>query len=682
MPEDRTENLCNIALVGQSGAGKTTLAEALLYHAKVIPSQGRVEDGNTVCDCDPMEKSYIHSLTATVASFDVGDKHLNLIDTPGLPDFFGHSLSVFHAVETIAVVVNAQTGIDMITRRMLEKAAKRNLCRLIIINKIDALETNLAELVADIRETLGKECLPMNLPAQQNSQVVDCFFNPNGNADFSSVAEAHTQIIDQVVEVDEKLMELYLEQGQHLNPEQLHAPFEQALREGHLIPVCFVSARTGVGVPELLDIFTKLMPNPLEGNPRPFFKGEGRTDAPFLVEPDVSKHVVAHVFKVMADPFVGKVGIFRIHQGTVTNGSQLFIGDGRKPFKVSHLFKLQGKQQIEIEQAVAGDICALAKVDALQFDAVLHDSHDEDFIHIEPLIFPEPMYYLAIEVKKQGDEQKVNATLQKIVDEDPCLRVEHHAALNETVLRGLGELHLRVALGRMAKQYNVEVNTHPPKIPYRETVSTAAEGHHRHKKQSGGAGQFGEVFLRIEPLPQGKGFEFADEVVGGAIPGQFIPAVEKGVRQVLETGAVAGYPLQDVRVAVYDGKYHTVDSKEIAFVTAAKKAFLEAIGKAKPLVLEPIMKIEVTVPEDAMGAVTGDLSVKRGKIQGSDIQLGNMVSVIAEVPLSELSSYQMQLKSMTGGQGFYTTEFSHYEAVPMQIQQQLAANYKPSEMEE
>jgi elongation factor G len=285
-------------------------------------------------------------------------------------------------------------------------------------------------------------------------------------------------------------------------------------------------------------------------------------------------------------------------------------------------------------------------------------------------------------VKKQGDEQKVNATLQKIADEDPCLRVEHHAALNETVLRGLGELHLRVALERMAKQYNVEVNTHPPKIPYRETVSIAAEGHHRHKKQSGGAGQFGEVFLRIEPLPRGNGFEFADDVVGGAIPGQFIPAVEKGVRQVLETGAIAGYPLQDIRVSVYDGKYHTVDSKEIAFVTAAKKAFIEAISKAKPLILEPIMKIEVTVPEETMGTVTGDLSVKRGKILGSDIQVAKMVSISAEVPLSELSNYQMQLKSATGGHGFYTMEFSHYEAVPTQIQHQLVTSYKPTETDE
>lgn len=682
MPQYKTEDLCNIAFVGQSGTGKTTLAEALLYHAKAIPSQGKVESGNTVCDCDVMEKSYLHSLMTTVASFDFADKHINLIDTPGLPDFLGHSLSVFHAVETIAVVVSAQTGIDMITRRMLEKAEKRNLCRVIIINKIDAQDVDLPELVAHIKETFGKECLPINLPAQQGTQVVDCFFNPNGEADFSSVAEAHTQIIDQVVEVDEKLMEVYLEQGQNLNPEQLHAPFEQALREGHLIPICFVSARTGAGVPELLEILTKLMPNPLEGNPRPFFKGEGRTDTPFPVTPDASKHAVAHIFKVMADPFVGKVGIFRIHQGTINNGSQLFIGDGRKPFKVSHLFKLQGKQQIEIEQGIAGDICALAKVDALQFDSVLHDSHDEDFIHIEPLTFPEPMYNLAIEVKKQGDEQKVNATLQKIVDEDPCLRVEHHAALNETVLRGLGELHLRVALERMAKQYNVEVNTRPPKIPYRETISITAEGHHRHKKQSGGAGQFGEVFLRIEPLPRGDGFSFVDEVVGGAIPGQFIPAVEKGVRQVLENGAIAGYPLQDVKVAVYDGKYHTVDSKEIAFVTAAKKAFLEAINKAKPMILEPIMKIEVTVPDEAMGTVTGDLSVKRGKIQGSDIQTGKMVSISAEVPLSELSNYQTQLKSVTGGHGFYTMEFSHYEPVPVPIQQQLVASYKPTESDD
>jgi len=682
MPHYTTEDIRNIALVGQSGAGKTTLTEALLYQAKTITQQGTVENGNTTCDADPLEKKYTHSLTSSIASIDHNGKHINILDTPGYPDFLGQSLSVFPAVETIGVVINATTGIEMLTHRMLAKAKKRNLCRMIVINKIDAADIDLPQLVADIRETFGSECLPINLPAENGAKVVDCFFNPNGDADFSSVAEAHTQIIDQVVEVDEDLMALYLEQGEELSPEQLHDPFEKALREGHLIPICFTSSKTGAGIPELLDILTRLMPNPLEGNPRPFLKGEGDKAEPFTAIPDASQHVVAHVFKITADPFVGKLGVFRIHQGTITNNSQLFIGDARKPFKVAHLFKLQGKKQIEIDQGIPGDICAVAKVENLHFDAVLHDSHDEDYIHLKSLNFPEPMFGLAVLPKHQGDEQKVGLTLQKLEDEDPCLIVEHHAALNETVVRGLGDFHLRMALEKMETLYNVEVVTSPPKIAYRETIAKASEGHHRHKKQSGGAGQFGEVFLKIEPLERGEGFDFVNEIVGGAIPSQFLPAVEKGIQQVLEQGAIAGYPMQDVRVRVYDGKYHPVDSKEIAFVSAGKKAFLDAIQKAKPRVLEPIVKIDVTIPDNSMGTVTGDLTSKRARIQGTDIRPAQTVCITAEVPLSELENYQTELKSATGGHGFYSMEFSHYDAVPHDVQQKLVAAYKPSESDD
>lgn len=682
MPYYNTENIRNIALVGQSGCGKTTLIETLLHHTGIINTIGTVENGNTVCDFDPLEKSYCHSLSASIVSFDQENTHVNLIDTPGYPDFIGHTLSVFPAVETIAIVINAQTGIEMMTRRLLEWAADRKLCRMIIINKIDAPDIDLAQLVADIKEIFGNECLPLNLPAENTSKIVDCFFNPEGEADFNTVATAHSEIIDQVVEVDEKLMEIYLEQGEELSPEQLHEPFEKALREGHLVPICFVSARTQVGIPELLDVFTHLMPNPLEGNPRPFVKGEGDKAAPFATLPEANLHALAHVFKVTTDPFIGKLGIFRIHQGTITKDSQLFVGDGKKPFKVSHLFKLQGKQQIEIDKAIPGDICAVAKVESLHFDAVLHDSHDEDYIHLTSLEFPIPMYGLAITTKRQGDEQKISTTLQKLESEDPCLLVEHHAALNETVIRGIGELHLRVLLERMQQQYNVEVNTHPPKIPYLETVNQTAEGHYRHKKQTGGAGQFGEVFLRVEPLPRGQGFEFANAVVGGAIPSVFIPAIEKGIHQVLESGAIAGYAMQDIKVTVYDGKYHPVDSKEVAFVSAGKKAFLEAIQRAKPTLLEPIVKAKITIPESCMGLITGDLSSKRGKIQGSNMGNDGMVIVTAEVPLSELANYSVELKATTGGQGFYTIEFSHYENVPMNIQRELIAHYKPSENED
>ncbi len=681
MPHYTIDDICNLALVGQSGAGKTTLVESLLFRGGVIGNPGSVENGNTVCDYDPLEKEYQHSLSVSMASLDHNKRHINLLDTPGYPDLMGHAISVFPAVETLGVVINAQAGIELVARRMLERATRRRLCRMIIINKMDVSDVNLSELVAGIREEFGSECLPLNLPAEGGQKVVDCFFNPDGESDFGPVLDAHNQIIDQVVEVDEELMTLYLEQGEALSPEQLHAPFEKALREGHLVPICFVSAKTGVGVPELLEVFTRLMPNPREGNPRPFYKGEGAEREPFRPLPDETLHAVAHVFKVSSDPYMGKLGLFRVHQGTVTKDSQLFVGDGRKPFKVGHLFKLQGKQQVEVDSAIPGDICAVAKVDALHFDAVLHDSHDEDHIHLKPLDFPAPMYGLAI-LGKQGEEQKLGTALQKLDMEDPCLTVEHDPGLNQTVLRGLGEFHLRIVLERMKQQFGLEVETRPPKIPYRETISLHAEGHYRHKKQTGGAGQFGEVYLRVDPLPRGAGFEFADEVVGGAIPNVYIPAVEKGVRQVLESGAIAGYRMQDVKVTVYDGKSHPVDSKEVAFVTAGKKAFLAAIAKAKPLVLEPLVNVEVSVPNEAVGTITGGLASKRARIQGNEIRSGSLTAVLALVPLSELGNYQTELKSTTGGSGFFSMEFSHYEAVPGNVQQQLMAEYKPKDSEE
>lgn len=682
MPAYPVEAIRNIALVGQSGGGKTTLVEALLARAGVIGAPGDIAKGNTVCDYSPLEQAYGHSLSSSVVSFDHARLHLNLIDTPGMPDFIGQSLAALPAVETVAVVIDAVAGVEPVTRRMLEWAAARKLCRMLIVNRIDAPGTHLEALIDALRDEFGSECLPLNLPAEQAGKVVDCFFNPDGAADFSSVSEAHARIIDQVVEVDAVLMDLYLEQGETLAPEQLHAPFEQALREGHLVPICFVSARTGAGVAELLDVFERLMPNPLEGNPRPFLKGEGANAEPFTAVPDADRHVVAHVFKVMADPFVGKLGVFRIHQGTITKASQLFVGDGRKPFKVGHLFKLQGNKQIEIDAGVPGDICAVAKIEELHFDAVLHDSHEEDFLHLAPVPFPVPVFGLAVEAGNRSDEQRLSAALHRLVEEDPCLHLEQDNEQNELVLRGLGELHLRVALEQMKERFKVEAQTRPPRVPYRETVTQSTEGHYRHKKQTGGAGQFGEVFLRIAPLERGAGFRFVDAVKGGAIPGQFIPAIEKGVRQALQDGVVAGFPLQDVEVTVYDGKHHAVDSKEVAFVTAGKKAFLQAARNAKPVLLEPVIKLALTVQSEDVGTITGDLTGRRGQVLGTRGLSNGRITIDASVPLAELSDYAGKFKSMTGGRGAYTLEFSHYEAVPPKRQSELAAQWKPQAEED
>lgn len=675
-----TENIRNIAITGHSGSGKTTLVEALLHGAGAVNQKGSVKRGTTVCDFDPQEKTHQHSLDSAICSLDHGGSHVNLIDTPGYPDFIGRALSALAAVETCAVVVNAQAGVEMVTRKMMEQAADRGMDRLLIINKIDAEDVELEAVLQQLREAYGSECLPLNLPAESGKVVVDCFFQSDGReTDFLSVAEAHVNIVDQVVELDEELMEQYLEQGEDFSPEQLHEPFELALREGHFIPVCFVSAETGAGVAELLEVFARLMPNPGEGNPPPVFKGEGDTAEQLRIEPDPAGNAIAHVFKLHIDPFVGRLGAFRIHRGTVTKDSQLFIGDGRKPFKVGHLLKLQGKDHIEIDRGIPGDICAVAKIDEIHFDALLHDSHDDDQVYLQPVDIPAPMYGLAIQARSRGDEQKISDALQKLEAEDQSFIVEHNATTNETVIRGLGEFHLRIMLEKLKDRHNVEVTTRPPKIAYKETITAKAEGHHRHKKQTGGAGQFGEVFLKVEPMSRGKGFEFVDAVVGGVIPKPLIPAVEKGIRQALDGGALSGNPMQDIKVTVYDGKHHPVDSKEVAFVAAGKKAFLDAFHKARPVVLEPIVDINVTAPNGSMGDINADISGKRGRISNTLALSGGMTTITASVPLSELDSYQSQLKSMTGGVGSYSLSFSHYDPVPAKTQKELISAYKPKE---
>jgi elongation factor G len=675
-----TQDIRNIALVGQAGAGKTLLAEALLAQSGAIRSKGSLARGTTVCDFDPQEKALLHSLDTTICGLETQGKRVNIIDTPGYPDFLGRTLSALEAVETAVIVVSAVNGVEPMTQRMMEFAKTRGLCRLIVVNKIDSREARTGEVLEEIRTTFGKACLPLNLPTDGGAAVVDCFFQGKGKpTDFSSAEAAHTEIIDQVVEVDENLMALYLEQGEEITPEQLHDPFEQALREDHLVPICFCSAETGAGIPELLQVLARLAPNPAEGNPPPFLKGEGDAAERVTVAPDPAQHVLAHVFKVTIDPFVGKLGIFRVYQGTIKPGAPLFVGDGRKPIKIAHLYQLQGKEHVEIPQAVPGDICAVPKIDEIHFDAVLHDSHDEDHFHLKPVAFPPAMLGLAIRTEKRGDEQKLSEGLHRLMAEDPCVRVEHHAAQNETVLYGLGDLHLRVMLQRITDRYGVAIKTSAPSVPYRETITRPAEGHCRHKKQTGGAGQFGEVYLRVEPLERGSGFEFVDDVVGGVIPGQFIPAVEKGVRQVLNEGAIAGFALQDLRVSVYDGKHHPVDSKEVAFVSAGRKAFIAAVREASPIVLEPVVRVTINTPASSIGDVTSDLATRRARISGQDSLPNGRAEISALVPLAELQDYLSRLKALTGGEGSYTMDLSHYDPVPARKQQELSAAFKPQE---
>ena len=668
-------NIRTLALVGPAAAGKTTLAEALLQHTGAMGAAGSVERGSTVSDHDALEIKAGHSLQSSVMHLDHGGCRIHLIDTPGAPDFIGQSLPALEAVETAAIVINAAAGIEPMAQRMMAYAAERGLDRLIIINRIDAQDVDLSAVLADIQAAFGKECLPLNLPDAGATQVVDCFYNREGHCDFGAVADAHRALVEQVVEVDGDFVDRYLNDGD-IDANELHAPLEQALREGHLIPVCFVSARTGAGVPELLDVIARLLPNPTEGNPPDFLNGEGDAATLMHAKPDPAAHVLAHVFKVSIDPYVGKLGFVRVHQGSITPGTQLYVGDGRKPFKVGHVYLQQGKNHVEVPSAGPGDICAVAKIDELHFDAVLHDAAEDDHIHLKPLPFPVPVHGVAISPKRRGDEQRMWDIVGKLVAEDPCLKLEHLAQTNETVVYGLGELHLRMLLERLREVHKFEVDTRPPRIAYRETITQNAAAQYRHKKQSGGAGQFGEVHLRIEPLPRGAGFEFVDQVKGGTIPGQFMPAVEKGVREALAEGVIAGYPVHDVRVIVHDGKHHAVDSKEIAFVTAGKRAFQAAIREAKPVVLEPIAQVQIAAPESAMGAITGDLSTRRGMVSGTDSGKLGQMTVTGQAPMAELADYQTRLNAMTAGQGRYSLALSHYEVVPPGVQQQLMGQHK------
>jgi elongation factor G len=689
MPTYTTADIRNVLLVGHGGCGKTSLADALLFASGTVGRKGSPTDGSSFSDFEKEEKEHKHSIYSTILHLDYNGKRVNLIDSPGSPDLIGAAMACMPAVETVAVVVNATSGVEIVTRRVMEAARDRNLPRAIIVNKCDSPEVHLDTLVENIRASFGSECLPINLPSGGGKTVVDCLLNNEGTSDFDTVKRCHAAILDQIVEMDENLMEKYLG-GEEPDFSALHPAFERAMDEGHVIPILFTDAKNGMGVKELLDAIAMHFPSPLEGNPRPFLTGQGADERPFPYDSDPSKSLLAHVFKVTTDPFVGKLAVFRVHQGKCSGQSQVYIGHSKKPVKLGHVFHLQGKEHKEAAEIIAGDIGAVAKIEEIHTGDVLHDDHALDSVHLQALSFPKPMFGLAITPKARGDEQKISAQLAKLAEEDPTFKYHTDRQTHEMVINGLGELHLRLILERL-KNRGLQVDTKPPKIAYKETIQGKAEGHYRHKKQTGGAGQFGEVYLRVEPLngesPHstkngGRGWEFVDEIFGGTIPGQFVPAVEKGVHDLIDTGVVAGYPLQDVRVIVYDGKHHPVDSKEVAFRTAGKYAFKDAVLKAKPALLEPIVHMEVTVPEAHVGTITGDLSGKRGRIQGTDILPGGMAVVTAQAPLAEVMQYQSQLKSVTGGQGSFVMELSHYEPVPPQVQKQIADQYKPKVEEE
>ncbi|WP_372872788.1 elongation factor G [Shewanella sp.] len=681
MAEYQTARIRNFALLGHTGAGKSSLLEALLFGAKAISQPGRVDKGTNHADFTAQEKAHQHSLEPSFLNFDFDAHHINLIDTPGLPDFFGRALLPLPAVESVLLVVNAATGIEPVTARAFEAARAQGKVVCVCINHIDGHLDKLPGLIEELQTTFGPRCLPVNLPSADGNDVVDCYLHCEENRPtlFSSAASARDELVDTVLEEDEELMTLYLEQGEMLSAEQLHEPLETALRMGHLVPVCFTSAEQAVGIASLLEIMVKLMPNPLEANAPQFMKGFGDDAVPVDVTQKADDHVLAQVFRVGIDPYFGRVAVLRLYQGTMQSGMRLFIGADRKQVKVAHLLKLQGAETSEVGSAVPGDICALCKIDELEVGSVLHDSHDEDEFHLPELKLPQPIFGLAVSPKRRGDEQKIAEVLAKLIAEDPSLAVSQNEAEGQTVLSGLGDLHLQIALEKAQSVFKVDMDTCKPAVAYRETVCKAATARYRHKKQSGGAGQFGEVELTVEPLPRGRGFEFVSKVVGGSVPTQFIPAVEKGVREALKVGRLGGYPVEDVRVTLLDGKHHSVDSKEIAFVMAGKKAFFDAFLQANPVILEPMVAMDILVSAEDVGDITGDLSSSRAMVCGTEARRDGKVRVKAEAPLATVDNYATRLKSMTSGEGEFTLSFARYEIVPPAVQQSLLRTIEEKE---
>jgi elongation factor G len=666
-----TGDIRNIVLLGHGGSGKTSLAEAMLHTSGATSRLGSVDDKTSICDYYDEEKEHQHSIQSAVVHVEHRGKLINIIDTPGYPDFIGPAIKAVPAAETAVIVISAAAGIETNTRKLFETATSANKPRLIVINKVDAENTDLAALVKSIRETFGPQCRYANLPSADKESVVDCVDNSIGDSPLMDVSAAHTELIESVIEADDELMESYLS-GEEIGAEKIAGVFVKALKMGTIVPILFTNARKEVGIAELLDLIVKCTPSPVQADAVELKDGESVTQ----LKANSAAALAGLVFRIGFDPRSNmKYSAIRIFSGTLKSDSNLFRNDEKKAIRPGHILKPQGGENKDIDAGVAGDIVTLAKVEELKIGDLIHDGKVKGVFSMPAV--PEPMFSLALEPAARGDEQKISMAMEKLCEEDPCLKITRDQQTNELVASGLGDLHLRVMLEKMDKRFKLSIRTKEPKIPYRETITAKAEGHYRHKKQTGGAGQFGEVYLRVEPTERGSDppLEFSWDIFGGSIPGQFEPAVLKGIKDVMQKGVVAGFPMQDVKVSVYDGKSHPVDSKEVAFRAAGKGAFVDALEKAKAVLLEPIINIEVTVPAENMGDITGDLAAKRGRVLGQDMLAGNFVVIKAQVPLAEVTQYNSQLKSVTGGRGSYSMSLSHYEIVPGNVQQQVVAVY-------
>lgn len=674
------DKIRNVALVGHSGAGKTTLGEAILHKAGLTTRLGNVDDGTSVLDYDEEAKERKHSIDSAVFHIEHNGHLLNFIDTPGMPDYCGQAIAALAGVETVAIVISASAGIGVNTRRMFKAAGDYGLARMLVVSRLDAENLSLSDVMTGIRETFGGECYPINLPTGGGQGVVDCLANESGEADVLDVGECHTALLDAIVETDDELMEQYMESGS-VAPDKLGPAIGKAVASGHVIPVMFTCARGAVGVQELLDAIVKYAPSPAIGKRRVLVSGEGEQLQETTIEPKPDGDFVAQVFKITSDPKSNiKYSVARVHCGTLGGEGQVFVAGERKGQRPGHVLKLHCAEHAEVDGGVAGDIVALAKLDLKIGDVLLAKSGEGT---MSPPKTPTPMYALAIEPKARGDVDKIGGALQRFAEEDPCFQFHRDAETSELVMQGLGDQHLTVVRNKMKRHFKVEVNTKPPKIPYRETIASAAKYvEYTHKKQTGGAGQFARVFIDLEPNERGVGYEFIDKIFGGVIDQSFRPSVDKGIRDQMRRGVIAGFPVVDVKVLLVDGKTHPVDSKDIAFQIAGRQVFKKAFAQCKPILLEPVVNLEVTVPAEHMGDITRDIAGKRGQIQGQDMLPGNQVCIHAQVPLAEVAGYASQLKSVTGGQGSYMMELSHYDVVPPNVQQQIVAQHKTKDEED
>ncbi len=674
------DRIRNVAFLGHAAAGKTTLGEAILLKAGKTTRLGSVDDGSSTLDWDDESKERAHSTDSSVYHIEHEGHLLNFVDTPGMPDYAGPAIAALAAVDTAAVVVSAAAGIGVNTRRMFNLARDHGLARMIIVTRVDAENIQLGDIMSAITETFGKECYPINLPSGGGKGVVDCMGNESGDVDVLDVGECHTALLDAIVETDDGLMEQYMETGE-VPADKLGPAIGKAVASGHVVPVLFTSAKGDVGVKELLDAIVKYAPAPSIAKQRTLVTGEGEEAKETPIDPKPDGDFIAQVFKVLTDPKSNiRYSVSRVHSGTLTSDDQLYTSGDRKGQRPGHVLKLMANQTTEQDVAPAGDIVAFAKIDAKIGD-VLFSKANEGTIPLPKI--PTPMYSLAIEPKSRGDVEKIGAALGRFAEEDPCFEYHRDPDTGETVIAGLGDQHLTVVQSKMKRYFKTEVTTKLPKIPYRETISGSAKYvEYTHKKQSGGAGQFARVFIDMEPNERGAGYEFVDKIFGGAIDQAFRPSVDKGVRDQMKRGVIAGCPVVDVKVSLVDGKTHPVDSKDVAFQIAGRQAFKKAFAQSKPILLEPVVNMEVTVPADFMGDITRDIAGKRGQIQGQDMLPGNQVVIKAQVPLAEVAGYASQLKSVTGGQGSYMMELSHYDIVPPNVQQQIVASYKAAEEDE